>query len=730
MVRNGGFDMIPRLFRASAPALALACACALIASRADAITFALDPLSSTLPAAGATSADLLAPPVPSTAAPMPVPVVGAGSARLGLLPGDVIDALSFGNDGVLFNDTLYFSVSRGSTGIAGPLTPNPFSEASLAPPGTQPQASADIFSTFDLSAMIAPPLSTQVLDGDGGAPLSPLTGYPGFGLGLAELVPTPGPPYGDAIADFDWGAPGYARSFCGFVSLAPGSPTLTPGTNPRLPAGAEPGDILRTCAGPWPTLHVYYPAATSGLVSGGPGCAPPACDDVDALTMHASPLVSLAAGSPSLVNIPATTADVLSLFTGPPLAIAVPGSSLGLAPGDDVKGLELVVSRCPVDPSVDNDGDGVALTCPDNCPASFNPYQGDIDSDQIGDECDPCTDPDADGFGNEGFPANLCADDLCPLVAGPNGDADNDEIGDVCDNCPLVPNVTQDDFDGDGIGNACDPCTDSDGFDGFGIEGDACPLDNCPTTYNPDQVDSDGDGVGDACDNCELVANYWQENADNDPFGDACDNCQADANPDQADGDGDGAGDVCDICVGGVGAQRSLLRFGKREPAGFGNMHVKGLGSFPGALPLPPLESSARGLRVEVTDLGHGGHVVLDHEVPAGLVPTACGPRDGWTNRGRTERYVNRTNAVQPACTAASGRGVTRVGTQDRTARNKGVRHVVKIRDGGLGYLYGPFRVVVVYGGSAEAQAGQCSEVLYDSARCTTTRTGTRIVCD
>lgn len=714
-----------------ASALALGCACTFFASRAVAITFALDPLSPTLQAVGATSADLLTPPSPSTAAPMPPPVVLADSARLGLLPGDVIDALSFGNDDLFSEATLYFSVSRGSTGVAGPATPDPFSEAASVPPGMQPQASADVFSTRDLSALVTAPHSTQVLDGDGGAPLSPLTSYPGFGLGLIELAPAPAPPYGDAIADFDWAEPGYARSICAFLSLAPGSPSLTPDTNPHLQGGAEPGDILMSCAGPWPFLYPLYPAASSGLVSGGPGCAPPACDDVDALTLHGTPLVSLAPGSPSLANIPATAADVLSLFTGPPLAIAVAGSALGLAPGDDVKGLELVKNRCPVDPSVDGDGDGVALSCPDNCPSDFNPFQGDLDSDQIGDECDPCTDPDSDGSGNEGFPANLCPNDLCPLVPGPNGDGDADEIGDVCDNCPVDPNVNQSDADVDGLGDVCDPCTDSD-LDGFGIEGDNCPLDNCPTTNNVDQADSDGDGVGDACDNCAATPNALQGNADNDAFGDACDNCQADANPDQADGDADGAGDACDICVAGVGVDRSFLRIGRFTSPGFGNMRLKGWARFPGALPLPPLDASTRGLRVQVTDLGRGGRVVVDHEIPAGLVPTACGALDGWRlgSGGRSQKYTNRTNAVPPSCTVASGRGVTRARLQDRSDRSKGVRHVLQVRDGDLGYLDGPFRVVVVYGGSAEGQAGQCSEVLYDGARCTTIQRGTRITCE
>ncbi len=204
----------------------------------------------------------------------------------------------------------------------------------------------------------------------------------------------------------------------------------------------------------------------------------------------------------------------------------------------------------------DIDGDGIANEA-DNCPTVANPLQEDTDSDAVGDACDP--DIDGDGIAN--------AFDNCPTVANPDQmDMDSDGLGDVCDpdidgdgidnafdNCPTIPNPDQMDTDGDMIGDACDPDIDGDGIDNA--------FDNCPTVPNPDQLDTDGDGLGDACDpdwdddgipndvdNCRFVANPLQTDTEGDGFGDACDNCKYVFNPEQADSDLDGVGDVCDNC--------------------------------------------------------------------------------------------------------------------------------------------------------------------------------------
>jgi CubicO group peptidase (beta-lactamase class C family) len=125
---------------------------------------------------------------------------------------------------------------------------------------------------------------------------------------------------------------------------------------------------------------------------------------------------------------------------------------------------------------LDSDGDGV-VGLYDNCPEEFNPEQGDLDDDTIGDACDNCL-----GFDN-------------------SIDADSDTWPDLCDNCPLYPNAYQGNEDGDELGDACDPCP-LDGLNDLDEDGWCADVDNCPLDPNPGQEDSDFDGIGDACDFC------------------------------------------------------------------------------------------------------------------------------------------------------------------------------------------------------------------------------------
>lgn len=143
----------------------------------------------------------------------------------------------------------------------------------------------------------------------------------------------------------------------------------------------------------------------------------------------------------------------------------------------------------------DTDGDGV-LDVDDNCPATPNPDQADMDGDGLGDACDP--------------------------------DIDGDGVLNTADNCPVTPNADQADLDGDGLGDVCDPDKDGDGVPNT--------SDNCPVNANSDQADTDADGIGDACD----------PDIDGDGVANTTDNCPVTPNADQADFDADGKGDACD----------------------------------------------------------------------------------------------------------------------------------------------------------------------------------------
>jgi|GEM_PF-511419 len=110
---------------------------------------------------------------------------------------------------------------------------------------------------------------------------------------------------------------------------------------------------------------------------------------------------------------------------------------------------------------VDNSGDAyiTGTSASGNLPV-INPYK----SSQIGEDAFAvkitdvvCVESDGDGFGDPGYPGNVCPDDNCPEVFNPGQeDIDGDGVGDICDNCPETWNPGQEDINGNNRGDACD----------------------------------------------------------------------------------------------------------------------------------------------------------------------------------------------------------------------------------------------------------------------------------
>jgi hypothetical protein len=320
-------------YRTVVVALALA-AVFLSTFSTNADTFTLAPLSPTLPLVPAIPADLLwdIPGIPAPGAPPP-PSVGkpfAGLGGMGLLFGDVVDAISDGLDPVSVPHTDYWSVTPGSVGAPGTGV---FIESTVldTPPGFTPGHAGDIF----ISGVGVPAANILAPAGLGWT-LGSTTGDE-FNAGLI----TPTPP-GDNVNAYDLAliGPGMPVLF----SLAPLSPTLGF-------LGATPGDILGV-GGPYgPAPIIVIPAALLGLPVGA---------DIDALAIAGlpPPLAPIAAGSIEY-SLTALTAPLvpaslgsgatilgLAYIPGPfpigptPVTVHTP-AALGLLPTDDLDALDV-----------------------------------------------------------------------------------------------------------------------------------------------------------------------------------------------------------------------------------------------------------------------------------------------------------------------------------------------------------------------------------------------------
>lgn len=322
-------------------ALAVAVAASLVPSAAQADTFTLDMLSPTRAIMAASPADLLldTPGVPAPGFPPP-PSVGIGAAALGLiglglLPGDVVDAISNGMDPVGSPHTDYFSVTRGSMGAPGSGVLAEFTGDTL-PTGASPGHAGDIFVT-------SPALfGTNILAPVGfGWTLGSTDGDENnTGLFTPNIAASPG----DEVNSYD--LQDITFTTAGLLppvlfSLAAGSPSL-----PFIGLGATPADILGVGGIFGPVPIVVIPQALLGLPLG-------LAADVDALAIIGVPPGPYPIGGPippgvieySLTAATAagyglSGADILGPGAGAP--VVVHGfAALGLLPSDDLDALDV-----------------------------------------------------------------------------------------------------------------------------------------------------------------------------------------------------------------------------------------------------------------------------------------------------------------------------------------------------------------------------------------------------
>ncbi|MDB2410660.1 thrombospondin type 3 repeat-containing protein [Pseudomonadales bacterium] len=256
--------------------------------------------------------------------------------------------------------------------------------------------------------------------------------------------------------------------------------------------------------------------------------------------------------------------DVLARVSVASIADLLDADATGLADYD----IDVSVDEAPSG-VIDSDVDG-ANNVDDNCPADVNADQSDIDTDTIGDVCDPDIDGDS----------VLNGDDAFPNDPAETTDTDSDGTGDNADAFPNDPAETTD-TDSDGTGDNADafpndPAEDTDSdSDGTGDNADAFPNDpaettdtdsdgtgdngdNCPTDANADQSDIDTDTIGDVCDpdidgdgtlnedDADPTDPNISVDLDSDGIDDSTDNCLGLSNNDQADIDNDDVGDACD----------------------------------------------------------------------------------------------------------------------------------------------------------------------------------------
>jgi VCBS repeat protein/thrombospondin type 3 repeat protein len=232
----------------------------------------------------------------------------------------------------------------------------------------------------------------------------------------------------------------------------------------------------------------------------------------------------------------------------------------------------------------------------DNCPDIYNPTQGDVDVNRVGDACDHVLDTVVLEGGSDQGEIFLSRPEggFLPAVALPTGtDPASAVVGNFTSGDAFldlaVTNRGSGNFqvfagDGNGLFLPLPPVaagtapgalavlevnsTDLD------LDGIVNLKDNCPTRYNHAQTDTDGDGMGDACSQVDPEASCAGGSNDGGSClaaaecpGGTClgdhdfvvtrveqrqDNCPDAYNPAQTDTDGDDIGDACDLNPNGA----------------------------------------------------------------------------------------------------------------------------------------------------------------------------------
>jgi Tol biopolymer transport system component len=202
--------------------------------------------------------------------------------------------------------------------------------------------------------------------------------------------------------------------------------------------------------------------------------------------------------------------------------------------------------------AADPDGDGVPERV-DNCPAVFNPAQGNVDDEFFGDACDDDIDGDGVESGGGGF--SISSTDPFPYDTDNDGvdnvddaDDDGDGVADATDNCTLLANSSQADLEGDDVGDICDTDADGDGL----LDDVELALDSRPdlAASQPEFIDfgvSCADGADNDADGAADGSDAGCTDADGDTVPDYADNCPTISRLSQIDSDGDGLGNPCDL---------------------------------------------------------------------------------------------------------------------------------------------------------------------------------------